>query len=193
MKIKGKKKNKFLSKLKPKLKKGAKINETEKFLLKQRALVLMTDQQKSAREVSRILKTTLPTIKSFLEDEDFVEELRERIEYIDGIDEGFCIDQSRISLSQLYESFRTRISIGELEDIPMRDLFRMITETQRELRLDSPGSVTSKVGLVDLSNLQDRYSNSLSGKMKRSRSRKKLSKPGDLGEEKEKRSIRRIG
>jgi len=189
MKFKAKKKSLSLIK-KKKIKKGSSISETEKFLLQQRALVLLSDKKKSVREVARTLETTLPTIKAFFEDENFVEELNSRIEYIEEVDDEFCLDQSKISLSQLYDSFRKRISNDELDDIPLKDLHKMIVETQREFRLDSPGSVTQKIGLVDLTSLQGRYNDSLSGKIRKRKIEKlKKLKSGDsCVEDKEKRS-----
>lgn len=137
----------------------------ELHLLKQRSILYLVDKSMTIREVAKNLKTTKVTIKSFFEDEEYVEELNLRMEKVHGIDSEFRTDQAKITLSNLYEELRRREVEDELKDIPTRDLHRMITETQKELRLDTPGAFTSKVGVTDLGNLQDRYKNSLSGKL----------------------------
>ena len=137
----------------------------EVHLLRQRSILYLVDKSMTIREVARNLKTTQATIKSFFEDENYVEELNNRIEKVHGIDSEFRTDQAKITLSNLYEELRRREVEDELKDVNTRDLHRMITETQKELRLDTPGAFTSKVGVTDLGNLQDRYKNSLSGKL----------------------------
>jgi len=137
----------------------------EVHLLRQRSILYLVDKSMTIREVARHLKTTQASIKSFFEDDDYVEELNLRIERVHGIDSGFRTDQAKITLSNLYEELRRREVEDELKDVSTRDLHRMITETQKELRLDTPGAFTSKIGVTDLGNLQDRYKNSLSGKL----------------------------
>lgn len=137
----------------------------EVHLLRQRSILYLVDKSMTIREVARHLETTQATIKSFFRDENYVEELNLRIEKVHGIDSEFRTDQAKITLSNLYEELRRREVEDELKDVSTRDLHRMITETQKELRLDTPGAFTSKVGVTDLGNLQDRYKNSLSGKL----------------------------
>ena len=134
-------------------------------LLRQRSILYLVDKSMTIREVARNLSTTQATIKSFFGDEEYVEELNNRIEKVHGIDSGFRTDQAKITLSNLYEELRRREVEDELKDVNTRDLHRMITETQKELRLDTPGAFTSKVGVTDLGNLQDRYKHSLSGRL----------------------------
>jgi len=134
-------------------------------LLRQRSILYLIDKNMTIREVARHLKTTQATIKSFFGDEEYVEELNLRIEKVHGIDSEFRTDQAKITLSNLYEELRRREVEDELKDVSTRDLHRMITETQKELRLDTPGAFTSKVGVTDLGKLQDRYKHSLSGRL----------------------------
>lgn len=134
-------------------------------LLRQRSILYLVDKSMTVREVARHLKTTQATIKSFFGEDDYVEELNLRIEKVHGIDSEFRTDQAKITLSNLYEELRRREVEDELKDVSTRDLHRMITETQKELRLDTPGAFTSKVGVTDLGKLQDRYKHSLSGKL----------------------------
>ena len=138
----------------------------EDHLLRQFALLYLVDHQFTVREVARKLNTTPSKIKKFVEDEEFREELRIRMERVHGIDTDYMQDQSKLSLSHLYEELQRRHVTGKLEDVSFRDLHRMIIENQKELRLDTPGAFTSKVGVVaDLDSLQDRYKKSLSGKI----------------------------
>lgn len=137
----------------------------EVHLLRQRSILYLIDKKMTIREVARNLKTTQATIKSFFEDDEYVEELNDRMEKVHGIDSGFREDQAKITLSNLYEELRRREVEDELKDVSTRDLHRMITETQKELRLETPGAFTSKVGVTDLGNLQDRYKHSLSGRL----------------------------
>jgi len=134
-------------------------------LLKQMALRYLVDQTLGIREVAEKLNTTKRKINSFFQDAEFVRALETRIEKIVGIDSEFMQSQAQISLAHLYEEIRRREIGGELEEIPMRDLHKMLVDTQKEIRLDTPGAFTSKVGVTDLPNLQDRFKKSLSGRI----------------------------
>jgi len=143
-------------------------------LLRQFALLYLVDHQLTVKEVASKLKTTPHKIKSFIEDIEFREELNARMERVHGIDTSYIQEQSKLSLSHLYEELQRRQIAGELEDVSFRDLHRMIMENQKELRLDTPGAFTSKVGVVaDLADLQGRYRKSLSGKLNRRQKRLK--------------------
>jgi len=143
-------------------------------LLRQFALLYLVDHQLTIKEVANKLKTTPRQIKEFIEDAEFREELSIRMERVHGIDTTRMQKQSQFSLSHLYEELTRRQVTGELEDVSFRDLHRMIMDNQKELRLDTPGAFTSKVGVVaDLADLQGRYKESLSGKFDRKRKRLK--------------------
>jgi len=138
--------------------------EIEDHILKQRALKYFSDGTSNIREVSELLKITVPRIKTFFEDEIFLTELNERIDQTQGIDTDFRLNQSKFSLVNLYKELKRRLVEEEVKEIPMRDLHRMIMDTQKELRLDTPGEFTSKVGVANLTDLQTRYHESLSGR-----------------------------
>lgn len=144
-------------------------------LLRQLSLRYFVDKSLSIKEVAKSLNTTPKKLKSFFEDEEYRLELSQRIERVHGIGVEFMQSQAKISLTHLYEEMRRREVEGELEDIPMRELHKILIDTQKELRLDTPGAYTSKVGVTDLTNLQDRYKKSLSGKYRRSVIRRKKS------------------
>lgn len=137
-------------------------------LLRQLSLRYFVDKSLSVKEVAKSLNTTPKKLKSFFEDEEYRLELSQRIERVHGIGVEFMQSQAKISLTHLYEEMRRREIEGELKDIPMRELHKILIDTQKELRLDTPGAYTSKVGVTDLTNLQDRYKKSLSGKYRRS-------------------------
>lgn len=139
-------------------------------LLRQMAIRFLVDKNTNLSKVARELKTTTAKLKSFFEDPDFTAQLEERIELVHGVDGEFMASQSKITLVHLYEEMRRReiLEGGKgLGDVDLPALHKMIINTQKELRLDTPGAFTSKVGVADLGNLQDRYENSLSGKMHR--------------------------
>jgi len=144
----------------------------EEHILRQLSLRYFVDQTLSLKEVARKLDTTTRKLKSFFKDEGYREELSERIERLHGIGTTFMQSQAKISLLNIYEEVRRREIEGELKDVPFRELHKMLIDTQKELRLDTPGAFTSKVGVADLTNLQDRYKKSLSGKIQRHRSKK---------------------
>jgi len=147
----------------------------EDHLLKQLSLRYFVDKSLSIKEVAKTLNTTPKKLKSFFEDEEYKLELSKRIEKIHGVGTDFMQSQAKISLIHLYEEMRRREVEGELQDIPIRELHKILIDTQKELRLDTPGAYTSKVGVADLTNLQDRYKKSLSGRMSRlGRKKKKL-------------------
>ena len=144
--------------------KAAATTAAEDHLLKQLALRYMVDQTLSIREVAKTLGTTPKKLKSFFEDEFFKQELSERIERVHGVGTNFMQSQAKISLMHLYEEMRRREAEGELKDVPLRELHKILIDTQKELRLDTPGAFTSKVGVADLGDLQGRYKKSLSGR-----------------------------
>lgn len=156
-------------------------------LLRQRALRLLVDKGMKITEACRMLKTTPSTIKKFFEDKAFVKELNDRVERIYGIDKDFRVEQSRITLYHLYEELRDREMRRKLKKVKTRQLHKMIIETQKELRLDTPDGFTAKVGVTDLTNLQDRFNTSLSGKLhkirKTSKTKKKMKKVSRLRED----------
>jgi len=143
------------------------VGSEREYLLKQQSLRLLVDKRMSIANVAFTLKTTPVTIKSFLSDPTFVKELDGRMDRIHGQDKGQRIDQMKISLYHLQEEMRRREAVGELKESSNRDIHKMIIDTQKELRLDTPGEVTSKVGVADLGRLQDRFHSSLSGKLSR--------------------------
>jgi len=142
-------------------------------LLKQFSLMYLVDKKMSIRDVAKKLNATVPKIKSFFEDPIFIKELEARIKRVTGVDSKYLKEQEQISLFNMYEELRGREVRGELRDVATRDLFKMIIEMQREIRLDTPGAFTSKVGVVDLGKLQGRYKSSLSGKIHRIKNKKK--------------------
>jgi len=165
------KKRSLFSSKRTKKPRGISVTPAE-HLLKQLALRYLVDQSMPLKDVAKQLKVTPKKIKSFFNNEEFVQELEERIERVHGIDPEFMQSQAKISLLHLYEEMRRREVSGKLRDLPTRELHKILVDTQKELRLDTPGAFTSKVGVADLGNLQDRYKKSLSGRM--SRQKKKL-------------------
>lgn len=136
----------------------------EDHVLRQLSLRYFADQSLTVKEVAKKLNTQPKKIKSFFDDPEYVEELNDRIEKVHGVGTEFMQSQAKISLLHLYEEMRRREVEGELKEIPLRELHKIIVDTQKELRLDTPGAFTSKVGVADLTNLQDRYNRSLSGR-----------------------------
>lgn len=146
------------------------------FLLRQRALRYLVDQSLASKEVATKLKITVRKLNSFMLEPDFVEELNLRVERVLGVDADYRNEQAKISITHLYEEIRRREAEDELRDVPLRDLHSILINMQKELRLDTPGEYTSKVGVGDLSRLQDRYKNSLSGKLARKKSLRPVKK-----------------
>jgi len=144
----------------------------EEHLLRQLSLRYFVDKSLSIKEVAKKLNTTPKKLKSFFKDDEYTDELSERMERVHGIGTDFMQDQAKISLMHLYEEMRRREVEGELKDIPLRELHKILVDTQKELRLDTPGAFTSKVGVTDLGNLQDRYKVSLSGRAARLEAKK---------------------
>lgn len=146
----------------------------EEHLLRQMALRYFVDQTLTIKEVAKRLKISVRKLNGFFKEEDFMEELNARIDRVMGMDSEFRTQQAKISVSHLYEEIRRREVEEELRDVPLRDLYRMLIDMQKELRLDTPGEFTSKVGVSDLTNLQDRYKKSLSGKLSRRQAKVKI-------------------
>jgi hypothetical protein len=134
-------------------------------LLRQMAMRYLVDQSLTIKEVASKLKISSRKLGTFFKEEDFMEELNARIERVMGMDSEFRTNQAKISVMHIYEEIRRREVENELKDTPLRDLHKMLIDMQKELRLDTPGEFTSKVGVADLTTLQDRYKKSLSGKL----------------------------
>jgi len=149
-----------------------KVLTPEEHLLRQLSLRYFVDKSLSIKDVAKKLNTTPKKLKSFFKDHEYTTELSERMERVHGIGTDFMQDQAKISLMHLYEEMRRREVEGELKDIPLRELHKILVDTQKELRLDTPGAFTSKVGVTDLTNLQDRYKSSLSGRVARLEAKK---------------------
>jgi len=115
----------------------------EEHLLKQLSLRYFVDQSLSVKEVAKRLNTTVPVIKKFFEDPEYTDELSERIERVHGIGTDFMQSQAKISLLNLYEEMRRREVEGELKDLPLRELHKILIDTQKEISLDPPGAFTS--------------------------------------------------
>jgi len=143
-------------------------------LLRQFSLRYFVDKSMKLKEVARKLNVPKKQIELFFDDPEYVQELEERMERVLGVDTQFMQNQAQISLVHLYEEMRRREIEGELKDISMRDLHKMLVDTQKEMRLDTPGAFTSKVGVADLGDLQGRYEKSLSGKIHRKRALKNV-------------------
>jgi len=156
----------------------------ETHLLRQLALRYFVDKSLRIKDVAEKLNTTNAKIKAFFNDPSFVEELESRMDKVHGIGKEFMQSQAKISLVNLYEEMRRREIDGELKDIPLRELHKIIVDTQKELRLDTPGAFTSKVGVTDLTNLQDRYKKSLSGRLQQKQLKNVTPKKKLLEEEK---------
>lgn len=155
------------------------VTSPSKHLLKEQALRYLVDKRMKITQVARLLNTSPAMIKSFFEDENFLYELQERIDSITSIDTEYRIEQAKISLNHFYEELRKREVIEEM-DVSTSELHKMIINTQKELRLDTPDGFTSKVGVADLSKLQDRFDKSLSGRLHRMKKVSKKKKEGDV-------------
>jgi len=142
----------------------------EEHLLRQMALRYLVDQTLTVKEVASKLRITVRKLNTFFTENDFIDELKSRMDRVLGLDSEFRSNQAKISVVHLYEEIRRREAEDELKAVPLRDLHKMLTDMQKELRLDTPGEFTSKVGVADLSLLQDRYKKSLSGKLAKRKS-----------------------
>ena len=152
-------------------------------LLRQMALRFFVDKRMRVTQVATLLNTSVPMINRFFQDKEFLKELEERIDDVHGIDKDYRVDQAKITLFHLYEELRKREVLGELTDVDSRQLHKMIVDTQKELRLDTPDGFTSKIGVADLGSLQDRFNKSLSGKLHRMKKTAKKKKKKKVSRE----------
>jgi hypothetical protein len=157
-----------------------KSNSSRDHILKEQAIRLFVDRRMNKTQIAKYLGTTVAKLNKFLEDPKFVEKIEKRIEMILGIDKDYRIENSKITLYGMYEELQKRIALEELGDVDTAQLHKMIVNTQKELRLDTPGGFTSKIGVGNLDDLQERFNKSLSGKMSRM---KKTVKSKEIPEE----------
>jgi hypothetical protein len=150
---------------KRRLTKKVSSKESEDYNLKQIALRLLVDKSISLSEAATEMNISIKDLQEFFKDKNFVEDLHDRIERIYGIDADYRLDQNKFTLDSLYKEMRRRAVNDEFKHAPLRDLSKMIIDFQKELRLDTPGEFTSKVGMGELTDLQVRYKKSLSGKL----------------------------
>jgi len=114
---------------------------------------------------------SLSKLNQWLELEEFNEAIEEKVAELSGIDKEFRLENAKKTLPFLYNELLRRLAIDddELKELQTKDLVRLIGTMQKEIRLDTPGDVTGKVGHVDSSSpdLRDRYMSSTSAPRKK--------------------------
>jgi transposase len=131
-----------------------------------RAIKLMVDKSRKVGDVADKLDVADSTVRDWLTKPEFIRALNERIEQVDGVDAKWRREQTKSVLTTLYEDLEFKIGNSEvMRKTPIRTLIRAIQTLQNELRLDTIGEVTSKVGHYDLEKIQERFKNSTTRKL----------------------------
>lgn len=135
-------------------------------VMQKRAIRLMVDKSRRVGDVADKLDVAESTVRDWLTKPEFMRALNERIEQVDGVDAQFRREQTKSFLTSLYEDLEFKLGNPEvMRKTPIRTLVKAIQTLQNELRLDTVGEVTSKVGHYDLEQIQERFKNSTTRKL----------------------------
>lgn len=131
-----------------------------------RAIRLMVDKSRKISDIADKLDVGENTIRDWCTKPEFIRALNERIEQVDGVDANWRRERAKSVLSSLYEDLEAKINdIEKMKKIPVRTLVKAIQVLQHELRLDTDGEVTQKVGHFDLQQVQEKFKKSTTRKM----------------------------
>lgn len=129
--------------------------------------------------VAKEIGVSVRLLNAWLETEEFNIAVDDNVVKLSGVDREFRLDRSKKALPYLYEELLRRLAIDddELQDVPLKDVMKMISSMTNEIRTDTPGEATQKVGHFNLGNLSKRYMKSTSGEKKNSPKPKKKKTP----------------
>ncbi len=135
--------------------------------VKQRKAVVLLAEGMSRREVADKVEVAESSVRNWEKENDlFQKELASRIEEIIGIDSDYRRRRNQSMLFALYKEFTDRQTEKDsFKNLSDKDLMKSVVLIQHELRLDTPGDVTSKVASGKLSDLQQRFQKSNSGQI----------------------------
>jgi len=138
-------------------------------------------------KVAKEIGVSVRLLNAWLTTEEFNAEVDEQVKKLSGIDKAFRLDRAKKALPFLYDELLRRLAIDEdeIQDVPLRDIVRILQSMQSEIRLDTPGEMTQKVGRYDLGTLSKRYMESTSGTANTNRPNRRKKKPGKVMDIKE--------
>lgn len=130
-------------------------------------------------KVAKEIGVSSRLLNAWLETEEFNAAIDDNVTKLSGVDREFRLDRSKKALPYLYEELLRRLAIddSELQDVPLKDVMKMISSMTNEIRTDTPGEATQKVGHFNLGNLSKRYMKSTSGEKDGIKKKKKKKSP----------------
>lgn len=141
---------------------------------RKKAIVFLASKNWTKKQVAKECGISRRMLNKWLEKEAFQKELESTIERIAGVNKGFRLEQMKNVLPFLYDEVYKRAATGDLDDVGTPHIVKMIQILQNEMRLDTTGEVTQKVGHITMDKLGERYRKSQSAKTLRNIRKKKV-------------------
>ena len=112
---------------------------------KRRAIYLLTACGKDEEEVARQLNLKKSTIQRWMRQPAFQKELEKSIQRIEVYDSKYRSKQNAIIAARITDEVHRRFTnTNELQKLPLSTLLGKLREVNNEIRIDTPGDVTSR-------------------------------------------------
>lgn len=112
---------------------------------KRRAIYLLTACGKDEEEVARQLSIKKATVQKWMRQSAFQEELEKSIQRIEKYDGKYRAKQNAVIAARIIDEVHRRFNeTNQLEKLPLSTLLGKLREVNNEIRIDTPGDVTSR-------------------------------------------------
>lgn len=124
---------------------------------KRRGIYLLTACQKDVKAVARELNLKEGTIRRWLREPDFQEELEKSLQRLEKYDSKYRTKQNAVIATYITDEIHRRFATTrQLHDIPLSTLLSKLREINNEIRIDTPGDVTSRDHVEHKHDLMDK-------------------------------------
>jgi hypothetical protein len=134
---------------------------------KRKAIYLLATKSWGKREVAEKVGVSTRLLRHWLTLPEFNSELDRWTSRFVDVDKEYRKKQAQKVLPFIWEELFRRVALDpeEIKSFTTRDLQNVLRLLQQEMRLDTDGEVTQKVGHFELDKLSDRFNKSTSGKI----------------------------
>jgi len=112
---------------------------------KRRAIYLLVACQQDEKNVARELCISNATLSKWMKEPEFIEEYEKSMQRLEKHDSEYRAKQNKIISNKMYEEIHRRIATtAELKELPLSTLINKVINLNHEIRVDTPGDVTSR-------------------------------------------------
>jgi hypothetical protein len=123
---------------------------------KRRAIYLLVACQQDEKVAAREIGIKLKTLQKWMKEENFKEEYEKAMQRIEAFDAKYRAKQNKLLATKIYNELHRRVSCAsELHELPVPSLIRIARELNQEVRIDTPGDVTSRGEVTHKHQTQD--------------------------------------